>query len=76
MQHSYLAEKLKPIHEEIASRAYNKGRKDATKRIREVYDKYKDKAEHSYLEFSELWQAIKKTRDWYIRFIEDEEKRT
>jgi hypothetical protein len=33
---------------------------DAIKPIVEVYEKYKDKADNSYLEFSGIWQAIKK----------------
>ncbi len=46
--------------------------KDAVKYILEIHDKYEASAEYSYLEFSELWQVIKKTRAWYIKFIEDE----
>ncbi len=42
-------------------------KQDATKHIRQIYEKYKDVAGNSYLEFSELWQAIRNT-------IEDEEK--
>ncbi len=60
--------------------------KNAIKYILEVYDKYKDRPLTPYgdspsdaidckIKLRELWQAIEKTRAWYIKFTENEEKK-